>query len=918
MLSKMFGRLIKIFKFMNFGNKGLAVILDAFIALIFVLAIFTIYYGLTHSKIAKTSATEFKKLHYTSEDILDVLNKANVLDIIGEEWAYANYSINSTHWQNASILLQGYLEKLLPENVGYEVTIDEIPFCSSENLNKSKRPKRKDATSETHSTRLLVGYGAGLPTRGHVARAFLSKIREKETSKYVYFGGFEGQGNLTKIITLPSTLSSVKRAYIEMASGGGFKLYVNDHDYGTFIPSGRNMSANIQSYLPTPNLYFHAGENTIKINFLNGIEESYIGGGFMKVTYNTSEMETEKEEGVTYYQFPGIEGLINLYSSFYVPGYLNSIEIYLKFLNNFTTYLNFGDVKVFQSSGKNFTQEYHLYDSNLTMLDYNDLSLITVPLRLGVDDLNFVVNATGNADVILITDVSGSMNWRLDSSATGIERNCNDPLLYSSSTKRISLAKCLDNEFIDIILNTTGNRVGLVAYSGIPASIPTESSTMIRSYHDLSTNKISLKTQVNNYYAQGATGICGAIRQARKILQQQSNTSRQKFIIVMTDGLANVQCSPIDENSTIGCIPYTCPTDWFCLGGGCLSYQCGDYVSEKAKNDAINDSCKAHNVLNATIYAIGFGPVGSCPIGNSTLRQIALCGGGAYYSSTNATELKNIYREIAQQIVNISYKAQSASVVGNLTKMILYPESYIKFSYTPIANLSAYGEITITQNTERFNNTENCTGNIFITEYARVVDAKLTSYSGEYWTDLLRVNGLTFYSLRDGSFGDNYLILGDPFIVQIPNPQQNLIPGRTNYFEIRTGNSPEEDTGCSADNIAIYTLRLDGRVGYGSVFQEKEGCNWKIQFEDNSYLEAKIPESYLGNDTCVYSSNNISFDTTDAVDDAVYRLIEKLDSDNNGKIDIKFDSDMLIFDFSRAGGVRSLWGPITLKLILWE
>lgn len=905
-------------KFRSLKCRGIAIILDAFIALIFVLTIFTIYYGLTHSKIAKTSSVEFKKLHYLSEDILDVLNKAGILDIVGEEWAYANYSTNSTHWQNASILLQNYLEKLLPENVGYEITIDEITLCNSENLNNSKRPKRKEAISETHSTRLLVGYGAGLPTRGHVARAFLSQIREKETSAYVYFGGFEGQGNLTKILTLPSTLDSVKRAYIEMASGSEFKLYVNDHDYGTFTPSGKNMSANIRSYLPTPNLYFHSGENTIKINFLGSIEESYIGGGFIKITYNTSEMETENEKGTTYYYFPGIDGLINLYSSFYVPGNLNSIKIYLKFLNNFTTYLNFGNIRVFQTSGKNSTQEIYLYDSNLTMLDYNDLSLITVPLRLGVENISFIVNATGNADVVLITDVSGSMDWRLDSSNTGIERNCNDPLLYSGSTKRISLAKCLDNEFIDIILNTTGNRVGLVAYSGIPANIPIESSTIIRSYHDLSTNKISLKTQVNGYYAQGATGICGAIRQARKILQQQSNASRQKFIIVMTDGLANVQCSQIDENSTIGCVPYTCPTDWFCLGGGCLSYQCGDYISEKAANDAINDSCKTHNLVNATIYSIGFGPVGNCPIGNLTLRQIALCGNGSYYSSMNATELKEIYGRIAQQIVNSSYKAQSISIVGNLTKMILYPESYIKFSYTPTANLSAYGEITITQNTERFNNTENCTGNIFLTEYARVVDAKLTSYSGEYWTDLLRVNGLTFYSLRDGSSGDNYLILGDPFIVQIPNPQQNLIPGRTNYVEIKTGNSPTEDTGCSADNIAIYTLRLDGKVGYGSVFPEKDGCNWKIQFEDNSYLEAKIPESYTGNETCIYSSTNILYDSNDAIDDATYRLIEKLDSDNNGKIDIKFDSNMLVFDFSRAGGVRSLWGPITLKLILWE
>lgn len=34
-------------------------------------------------------------------------------------------------------------------------------------------------------------------------------------------------------------------------------------------------------------------------------------------------------------------------------------------------------------------------------------------------------------------------------------------------------------------------------------------------------------------------------------------------------------------------------------------------------------------------------------------------------------------------------------------------------------------------------------------------------------------------------------------------------------------------------------------------------------------------------------------------------------------MDIKFDSDMIEFDFSKAGGVKSLWCPIVIKLILW-
>jgi hypothetical protein len=901
----------------NNNNKGFAIILDSLIALILVLVIFTIYYGLSHSKISKTSGTEFKKLHYISEDVLDVLNKEGMLDRIGEEWADANGSPESEHWQIARNLTKEYLEKLIPEHIGYKVTIDEVPLYSSDDDLTPKRIFENESETKTHSTRLLVGYGAGLPTRGHVARAFLSKIREKKTSTYAYFGGFVGQGNLTRIIKLPSTLDKVQQVYIELASGGPFHLYVNDYDYGEFIPSDEIMSANIQEYLPSPWEHFNPGDNTVEIKFSSeDISEHFIGGGFIRVTYNTSEMETVTEDGETYYYFPGIEGLINLYSSIYVPGNLNSMEIYLKFFNTYNTFLTIGDDRVFESSGSNETQEVYLYDSNLTMLNYPDISLETVPLRLGTENVSYITNGTGNADVILITDLSGSMNWRLDSSSTGVTRSCTNPNLYSGNTKRISLAKCLDKEFVDIILNTTGNRVGLVGYSGIPNSIPTASSTMIKSFHDLSTNSVSLKTQINSYTASGATGICGAIRKARLMLEEQSNDSRQKFIIVMTDGLANVQCHPTNEDSLIGCIPYICPTTWFCPGGGCLYQECGDYVSDRASDDAIQDSCKAYNDVNATIYSIGFGPVASCPLSNQTLQFIASCGNGTYYASSDADELKDIYRKIAEQIVNMSYKAQTASIVGEMNKSILYPESYIKFSYAP-RNLSAYGEITLTQNTERFNDTENCNGSIFITEYATVIDAKVTSYSAEHWTDFLRINSQIVYSLRDGHFGDNYLILGDPYIVQIPNPEETLIPGQVNEGEIRTGNSPTEDMGCSEDNSAIFTLRLKAGVGYGDVFPEKLGCNWKIQFEDNSYLEAKIPEDYAGDENCSYTAENISYNPKDAVDDAIYRLINKLDSNGNGKIDIKFDSDMIEFDFSRSGGVRSLWGPITLKLVLW-
>ncbi len=895
-------------------KKGYIVVLDAIIALVFVLIIFTAVFSTYYSKTSKTSTTSFKNLHYLSEDILDVMNKQGILDQIGSEWAESNGSTNSTHWINASNISGGYLESLVPRNIGYRMTIDDDII--SENLN---RISENSATAKTHSSRLLVGYGKGLPTMGQTARTFLTKIMEKKTSAYVYFGGFEGQGNLTKILTLPYSLDKVQQAYIEVDSGGEFKLYVNGNLVGTFTASEENMSANIKSYVSNPETYFNSGDNEIRLKFTsNDLSNQYIGGGFIKVTYNTSEMDTSQQSTTSYYYFPGIDGLINLYSSFYVPGTLNSMEIHLKFLSNYSTYLTIGNVRVFNSTSGNYTNKTADLDNAYlgSVLNYNSLSLKTIPIRIGIENVSYVTNATGNADVILITDLSSSMNWKLDSNSDGVTRDCTHPQLYNPTTKRISLAKCLANEFVDIILNTTGNRIGLLGYSGIPNGIPTASSTIVQSYHDLSTNNLSLKTQINGYWANGATGICGGIRQARNMLETQGNASRQKFIIVMTDGLANVQCSPSDEDSTIGCIPGTCPTTTFCAGGGCLYQQCGDYVSDRARDDAINAACDANDDLNITVYSIGFGPVSSCSLSNQTLNSIASCGNGSYYASSNATELKNIYSNIAQQITGMSYKAQTAAVTGSIKRSILYPESYIKFTYSPVPlNISIFGGITLTQDTERFNNVENCTGNIFVTESARVSDALITSYSAEHWTDKLYVEGSPEYMLSD--YGNNYNSLGDPFAVQIPNPVDNLIPDKNNSIMIKTGNSPSEDTGCSPDNRAIYTIRLDGRVGYGGVFPEKNGCNWTIQFEDNTYLSAKIPGAYNGTKTCSYTENNVTYSTSDAIDDAIFRLLKKLDSNNNNKMDIKFDSDMIEFDFSRSGGVKSLWGPIIIKLILW-
>ena len=1018
-------------------NKGYTILLDALVAFIFVLIVTTAILSIEYSRTARTESGEFTRLHYVSEDALDVLNRKGILDEISTLWA-ENSTPGSPQMVNASNLTREYLEKILPDKVGYKLIIE-----GDEVVNSSGNPDRvteERASTKTHSTRLLVGYGRGLPTRGLVARASLSNIREKTTSRFAYFGGFVGQGNISREMFLPDNIT-IQKIYVEMNVGDGFDLYINNNLCQNFpAPAAVNMSANIKQDISACSGLLNPGEvNTFQINFTGGnISRQYIGGGFIEVEYNTSEMDTSPETGTMRFYFPKINGLINYYSSFYVPGWVDQMLLNVSFRNNFTTFMYIGDKLIFRVNGSNSTQTITNTSTQLLgLFGSSAVSEKTVPIRIGTGGISYnVTRGVGNADVILITDLSGSMRWRIgySDSTNGVRRNCDDPQLYDDDTRRISLAKCLDKDFVDIILNTTGNKVGLVGFT-----------TSANTYHDLSDNKTSLINHINSYsdWPSGGTCVCCAINRAYDLLNQPSGgvevsltppvesphnypnnydhtwivsgpsnatkmrvhfteidvergydyvyiydendslivsytntgwwpgnprfnvwtpwvdgniikirltsdssvrrwgfkadryeyvsttsaSDRKKYIIVMTDGITGFHCG--------GC-SYTAPCN---CGGSCTNtggvYDCNGNPSDctgsqcdTAINDAICSSERAHSDLNATVYSIGFGPVSTgCPNANRTLRGIADCGNGSYYGSQNASELADIYSGIASEIVNASYYSQTITLTGGVTANVTnatlygYPESYIEFTYTPI-NTSYYGRISITEKSDRFNDPINCVGHVLIPEGVNVSEMKVTSYSAEFWTDYLSLNNSkTFiepYKLWSQYPGIPYISLGDPYIVNIPDPEVVIKAGEYNNITIETGNSETERTNCSADDRAIYTMRIKSLTGYGNVYPSSEGCIWDIEFEDGSFMnDTAIPITYTGGNNCSYTSSLIGGYEDDAINDAIYRLLSGLDLDNNGKIDIVFDPAAVEFKTTGTGGVRSLWGPVAIKLIIW-
>ncbi len=874
-------------------KKGFVFTMDTFIGLILVISIILTFNFFQSDLNYKDQ--RYQKLNYQSEDVINILSSLRVNEVQNtptiqqlisqgelkdEDLEKSVLDISTSLFYSGNETLAGQVLEDVLQNISSDICL-EISVSNETLYQSCNKSSEKDYSV---STKIETGYEIGRPSDGYTSRAFLSSITSRTTNSYIYFGGYVGDGNITRNISL--SFNEIQEVYMEMDVGDDFNLYINDNFAGDYLKGsggGGNMTADKWYLDPSYHQYFQQGDNTLTFNFTG--ERAYIGGGYLKITYETSELASDGEIGTDRYFFPGIHGFINLYSSFYVPGNLTDMSVHLHYRNNYTTYLTIGDADVFES---NETGEREVDITNETLsglLNYGNLSGKTIPIRLGTDALTSVVTGEGNADVILVTDLSGSMNWRLDSGSTGVERDCDDPDLYDPSTKRISLAKCLAKDFVRTILNTSGNRVGLVGYSGLPNYMCTSDSHTIRNYHDLSTDENSLKGQIEEEYTpSGATGICGAIRKSKTILENQGDLSKQKFIVLMTDGLANVQCDPNNEDDTVGCINYRCPYEWYCKCYGrydCLEYECDDWVSEQASNDAIQDSCNTHDDINATIHSIGFGPVADCPTGNQTLQEIASCGDGSYYASDNATELQEIYQGIAEEIVEITYQTQTINITGEVTTdNQLYQDSYIDFNYTPLLIPYDYGEISFTRETDRLGDLSGDDidlpykeGWFNVSDEIKIIDAKITSYSSDYWTDRLYLKNRTatnwtrIYWL--GDYGNDYTSLGDPYIVQIP---VDMISTGNNSVRIGTGLSPQNATGGSPDSRVIYTGRVKGSVGYGEVFNTSEL----------------------------------------AIDDAIQRLVEEVeDYVNITEDDIAVENQTLV-------GIKWLWGPSLVKVVVWE
>ncbi len=502
------------------SRKGFLLSVDAVIAigLILTLAVFIGGLSMTYH----SPELRYQRLYYASKDILMLLENARIdqlqefdvvrhyhstgvlteddmdktlLDIIGSMWS----SGNATLHDHASNITGSILNQTLAPGYNCEVVMGGDSIYS-------RGPD--DGGFLARLSSLVSGVERGKPVDGYFARAYPSMVGGFR-SQYAYFGGYVGQGNLSTYLELPD-FDSIISVDMEMDAGGDFDLYVNGTHSGSYEES-LNDTMRSERWEVDEAYYANLGEglNVLEIRFPEG--GSYIGGGYIKVLYNTTSLNATSddeygENAIRLVRLPGISGIMNLYSSFYVPGLLNSIEAFLHYDSDVpvTKYLSLGNITVFED---NQTGEKHVLlssqdiEGNLSDhgrgLDY--LSGMTCPVRLGMKNVTYILGEAGFADVVLITDRTGSMT------SCDVDAECSSDLCDSTDPchdRRSNVAVDTDSTFISTILEAEGsNYVGLIGYG--------ERHGSTCSFHDISNDNSTLQERVGDYNYGGSWQECG-------------------------------------------------------------------------------------------------------------------------------------------------------------------------------------------------------------------------------------------------------------------------------------------------------------------------------------------------------------------------------------------------------------------------
>lgn len=862
---------------------------------------------------------ELRDENFLSQDLLNSLNELKMSEVEGFDVDVQNQTLLR---EDISVLDQiGFYwsqnktseaEALFLE-VASHIVVDVDNFkLSFGDDNIYVKGVQSGDTAIVHS-RMITGIGDESPITGFTSSAYLTRIRDKLTSEFMYFGGFTGQGNITKSLRLPDDYNSsrMQEVLLKIETPMEFDLFIN----GDVCRSSLQGEAGVVS---TWNLsdcatYFEAGDNIIGFKTNSLINNSYISGGYLKTTFKTDELLSERASGVQRYNLPEIEGYINLYDGFAVQGIINQIDVNINLESDYDVFMNLGGEDLFNSPGTSGVRNLEFSFSNLT------LPPTELPLRMGLSNTSEVGTISGSpADTILVTDVSGSMDscavyteedycryeyswwffWfttdcpytgscSADECGTGSStRNHQIVPKESCSATKLDIAKNASRDFVDEILSeSTAHKIGLVDFA-----------TNANSYMDLTSEDAVLKSEIDSYGAGGGTCVCCALNRAREMLEDGEGLP---FVVLLGDGEPQTYCGGTDVTS----------------GQGVDNTQ-------SHSSQPVEDAYESANLLcdnGVDLYTVGFGDSMS-DFGVEVMQNIS-CNSSMYYDATNASDITQVYENITTDILlKANYSGQKVDLLGDFNTTKILPDSYIDINYTPFTSTDSQGRIEISFEEKIFTEGDHCSGEVFIPTDLVISDAKVASYSGDLWTKIVMIsnsveNDFVLYNLTE--FGNDYRKFGDPFEIQVP--VATIQSGEINTIDIEVGESPSNSTGCNEENTFIYTALLQSSTARTQVTDATEGCKWSVESRDGSVNEVVVPQDYAGSKTCSYTkSEGIVYDSQDSYDVAMVELLKQLDPDDQNSVLVNLDEADLEITLTTLEGVPYLWGPAKAEVEIWR
>ncbi len=886
----------------NKKKKAVFFSTDALIALIIILSsVLVIFPTIRYSKYESEVQSDFLKVlsslkigeiddEYVeslraNEEITD-LNKT-ILEQIGEF-----YVIDREKAEALSQRMLDYLD--VKDNVGIWMDNYLLAFKGS--------PYNEATVKNVETDRQFVSGLRNPETEGEATGYFATAALTKNSQKkYFYFGGYIGDGNISVIVPYGEKPES---ATLEVAANTDFNVWVNGNMLAAFFQAAESELTPeefpLDAYIDD---YFNQEENIVKFTAADSGKQLYFAGGYLRVTYkNTAVFNGEQK-----YAFPGIEGVINIYDSLYIPGELEEMSVDLHYKSAYDIFLDIGGVTVYTGkSEEGTTATVTNEEIQAAGLSYNNIERKTVPLRLGLYEL--YAAAGGNADIILITDFSGSMkkavsNWEQGNlgvfnggAGCYTDEYYQDPLL-----RRAQLSQCVDLIFTDEIFNDS------IEHRIWPVFIYRDA---IESYSGNPSSSSDIKNYVLAYpNGMGKTCLACSLNRAYEIFNANNDPDRRKFVILMTDGVTThcAKDSCLGTSSEFGTkiCEGLCDTTGACTEGN-LPGQCTECSSDaSAINNLYYSAQRLADDFDATIYTVGFGPAADdCQAANESLTEVSEIGSGKYMKSTNAEELREIYEQIAEEIISLSFVDQMSKVTGNFGETIFYPDSSIDLKYTPDAE--PYGLI-MTFETPEFGNTLT-EGSFYVPEGVDILEANVISYSGQRWTDKVYVKNTNWqevFSLED--YGEEYIKLGDAYVVNLPTSDLRI---GTNEVKITTGSAAGASYGASASDKAIFTLATETPTS-SDILAFSEGCTWHLEFYDGSASDVRVPNNYAGGDQCYYTSlSRTVANENDAQQDAVFNLLKKLDitpTGGDGKLDVRFTEEDMSIETAEIFGIPYSW-----------